>query len=38
VVWSLPAFSPQNKPIAIAEAVAPRTRQPVVVFDPLPWP
>jgi tRNA U55 pseudouridine synthase TruB len=29
-------FSQQNKLIAIAEAVAPRTYQPIVVFDPLP--
>jgi len=29
-------FSQQNKLIAIAEAVVPRTYQPIVVFDPLP--
>jgi tRNA pseudouridine55 synthase len=32
----LRVFSQQNKLIAIAEAVAPRTYQPIVVFDPLP--
>ena len=32
----LRVFSQQNKLIAIAEAVVPRTYQPVVVFDPLP--
>jgi tRNA pseudouridine55 synthase len=32
----LRVFSRQNKLIAIAEAVVPRTYQPVVVFDPLP--
>ena len=29
-------FNQQQKLIAIAEAVVPRTYQPVVVFDPLP--
>lgn len=29
-------FNQQNKLIAIAEAVVPRTYQPIVVFDPLP--
>jgi len=29
-------FSGENKLLAIAEAVVPRTYQPVVVFDPLP--
>jgi len=32
----LRVFSQQNKLIAIAEALVPRTYQPVVVFDPLP--
>jgi tRNA pseudouridine55 synthase len=32
----LRVFSQSNKLIAIAEAVVPRTYQPVVVFDPLP--
>jgi len=32
----LRVFNQQNKLIAIAEAVVPRTYQPVVVFDPLP--
>jgi tRNA pseudouridine55 synthase len=32
----LRVFSQANKLIAIAEAVVPRTYQPVVVFDPLP--
>ena len=32
----LRVFSQQNKLIAIAQAVVPRTYQPVVVFDPLP--
>lgn len=32
----LRVLSQQNKLIAIAEAVVPRTYQPVVVFDPLP--
>ena len=32
----LRVFSQQNKLIAIAEAVVPRTYQPLVVFDPLP--
>ena len=32
----LRVFSQENKLIAIAEAVVPRTYQPVVVFDPLP--
>ena len=32
----LRVFSQDNKLIAIAEAVVPRTYQPVVVFDPLP--
>jgi tRNA pseudouridine55 synthase len=32
----LRVFGQQNKLIAIAEAVVPRTYQPVVVFDPLP--
>jgi tRNA pseudouridine55 synthase len=32
----LRVFSQQDKLIAIAEAVVPRTYQPVVVFDPLP--
>jgi tRNA pseudouridine55 synthase len=32
----LRVFSRDNKLIAIAEAVVPRTYQPVVVFDPLP--
>jgi len=32
----LRVFGHQNKLIAIAEAVVPRTYQPVVVFDPLP--
>ncbi len=32
----LRVFSQQNKLLAIAEAVVPRTYQPVVVFDPLP--
>jgi tRNA pseudouridine55 synthase len=32
----LRVFSPQRKLIAIAEAVVPRTYQPIVVFDPLP--
>lgn len=32
----LRVFSQTNKLIAIAEAVVPRTYQPVVVFDPLP--
>lgn len=32
----LRVFSLQNKLIAIAEAVVPRTYQPIVVFDPLP--
>jgi tRNA pseudouridine55 synthase len=32
----LRVFSGENKLIAIAEAVVPRTYQPVVVFDPLP--
>jgi tRNA pseudouridine55 synthase len=32
----LRVFSQQEKLIAIAEAVVPRTYQPVVVFDPLP--
>lgn len=32
----LRVFDQQNKLIAIAEAVVPRTYQPVVVFDPLP--
>ena len=32
----LRVFSQQNKLIAIAQAVVPRTFQPIVVFDPLP--
>jgi tRNA pseudouridine55 synthase len=32
----LRVFSQENKLIAIAQAVVPRTYQPVVVFDPLP--
>jgi tRNA pseudouridine55 synthase len=32
----LRVFSRENKLLAIAEAVVPRTYQPVVVFDPLP--
>jgi len=32
----LRVFSQDNKLIAIAEAVVPRTYQPLVVFDPLP--
>jgi tRNA pseudouridine55 synthase len=32
----LRVFSQQNKLIAIAEAVVPRTYRPIVVFDPLP--
>src|SRR6202163_4922526 len=32
----LRVFSQQDKLVAIAEAVVPRTYQPVVVFDPLP--
>ncbi|MGB2626754.1 MAG: tRNA pseudouridine(55) synthase TruB [Candidatus Acidiferrum sp.] len=32
----LRVFSQENKLLAIAEAVVPRTYQPVVVFDPLP--
>jgi len=32
----LRVFSQENKLIAIAEAVVPRTYQPIVVFDPLP--
>lgn len=32
----LRVFSQDNKLIAIAEAVVPRTYQPIVVFDPLP--
>jgi len=32
----LRVFSTQDKLIAIAEAVVPRTYQPIVVFDPLP--
>jgi len=32
----LRVFSQQNKLLAIAQAVVPRTYQPVVVFDPLP--
>ena len=32
----LRVFSQQDKLIAIAEAVVPRTYQPIVVFDPLP--
>jgi hypothetical protein len=32
----LRVLSPENKLIAIAEAVVPRTYQPIVVFDPLP--
>ena len=32
----LRVFGQQNKLIAIAEAVVPRTYQPIVVFDPLP--
>ena len=32
----LRVFSQDNKLIAIAQAVVPRTYQPVVVFDPLP--
>jgi tRNA pseudouridine55 synthase len=32
----LRVFSQQNKLIAVAEAVVPRTYQPIVVFDPLP--
>jgi tRNA pseudouridine55 synthase len=32
----LRVFNQQNKLIAIAEAVVPRTYQPIVVFDPLP--
>jgi tRNA pseudouridine55 synthase len=32
----LRVFSQQNKLIAIAEALVPRTYQPIVVFDPLP--
>jgi len=32
----LRVFSQQNQLIAIAEAVVPRTYQPIVVFDPLP--
>ena len=32
----LRVFSQQDKLIAIAQAVVPRTYQPVVVFDPLP--
>lgn len=35
-VLRLRVFSQQNKLIAIAQAVVPRTYQPVVVFDPLP--
>ena len=32
----LRVFSQENKLLAIAEAVVPRTYQPIVVFDPLP--
>jgi tRNA U55 pseudouridine synthase TruB len=32
----LRVFSQQDKLIAIAEAVVPRTYQPIVVFEPLP--
>jgi hypothetical protein len=32
----LRVFDQQQKLIAIAEAVVPRTYQPIVVFDPLP--
>jgi hypothetical protein len=32
----LRVLSQENKLIAIAEAVVPRTYQPIVVFDPLP--
>jgi len=32
----LRVFSQQNSLIAIAEAVVPRTYQPIVVFEPLP--
>lgn len=32
----LRVFSQQNKLVAIAEAVVPRTYQPIVVFEPLP--
>jgi tRNA pseudouridine55 synthase len=32
----LRVFGPQDKLIAIAEAVVPRTYQPIVVFEPLP--
>jgi hypothetical protein len=32
----LRVFSQQDKLIAIAEAVVPRTYQPVVVFEPMP--
>jgi hypothetical protein len=32
----LRVLSQQQKLIAIAEAVVPRTYQPIVVFDPLP--
>jgi tRNA pseudouridine55 synthase len=35
-VSRLRVFSQQNKLIAIAQAVVPRTYQPIVVFDPLP--
>jgi hypothetical protein len=36
VIPLLRVFSQQNKLIAIARAVVPRTYQPLVVFDPLP--
>ena len=32
----LRVFSQQDKLVAIAEALVPRTYQPIVVFDPLP--
>ena len=32
----LRVFGQENKLLAIAEAVVPRTYQPIVVFDPLP--
>jgi hypothetical protein len=32
----LRVFSQQDKLVAIAEALVPRTYQPIVVFEPLP--
>jgi hypothetical protein len=32
----LRVFNSQQKLVAIAEALVPRTYQPIVVFDPLP--